>query len=63
MQKLALIVAGIIFLAVSLLHFLRYSKAWTIVINDFTVPMQWSVYGGIVALILAIWMFTAAAKK
>lgn len=61
-HQTALVVAGIVFLLVAVLHFLRYFKAWHIVIADFTVPLNWSIYGGIVAAALAIWMFVAAAR-
>lgn len=62
MKKSALVVAGIIFLIVAVAHFLRYYQAMPIVAGDFTVPMDWSFYGGFVAAFLALWMFIAARK-
>lgn len=62
MKTFALILAGIIFSIVSILQFVRVSKALTLVIAEFTVPVQWSLYAGIFAAILALLMFIAAAK-
>ena len=62
MKNGALTLAGIIFALVAVLHFVRYSKAWVIVINDFTVPLTWSIYGGAIAVVLAIFMFVALKK-
>lgn len=62
MKNTALIVAGLIFLCVSGIHFLRYAKGWQIVIHNLTIPLDWSIYGGIITLALAIWMFVAARK-
>lgn len=63
MKNAALTVSGLIFLAVSVGHFARYYKAVNIVVADSPVPVQWSLYGGIVFVLLALWMFIAAAKK
>lgn len=60
-KNTALIVAGIVFLFVAIMHGIRYMKAWTIMIVDFNVPLNWSIIGGIIAAILAIWMFIAAS--
>lgn len=60
MKLAALIVAGIIFLIVSALHFFRYAKKLTIKLGNFTVPLIWSIYAGIVSLLLTLWMFMAA---
>lgn len=62
MKTAALILAGIIFGIISLLQFIRFSKAWSVVIAQFTVPVQWSLYAGIFAAVVAVLMFIAAAK-
>lgn len=62
MKNMALTAAGIIFLLVTILHFLRYYQAWTIVIGQYTIPSHWSLFGGIITAALAIWMFAAARK-
>lgn len=62
MVEAALIVAGLVFAVVAVLHFIRYFKALHIVIGNFTVPLGWSIYGGIVAALLAVWMLVAAGR-
>lgn len=62
MKKFALNVAGMIFTAVCILHIVRYFKGWKIVFNNFTVPMDWSITGAIIAGLLALLMFIAARK-
>jgi hypothetical protein len=62
MKNTALTVAGIIFSVVAALHFLRFYKAWVIVIGNNTIPLDWSIYGGAITVILAVWMFIAARK-
>ncbi len=62
MKKFALNVAGLFFTAVTIIHIVRYVKAWPIMINGFTVPLNWSISGAFITGILAIWMFTAACR-
>lgn len=62
MKNNALIVAGIIFSLVCILQLIRYFKAWEIVLAQHIIPIQWSLYAGIIAGLLAIWMFIAASK-
>lgn len=62
MKRLPLIIAGIIFTIVALLHLVRVIYDWQITIADYMVPMYFSYIGVVVAAILAIWMFTTAAK-
>ena len=56
----ALIVAGIIFGIVSLMHLLRLIYKSEIVIAGKIIPMWVSIAGCVVPLILSIWMFMAA---
>lgn len=56
----ALIVAGIMFGLVTLLHLLRIIYHWPIIIATRIVPIWVSVIGFILPLLLMIWMFTAA---
>lgn len=63
MKNTALTIAGIIFSVVAILHFVRYFKKWEVMVAHFNVPLHWSIYGGIIIALLAIWMFIAAAKK
>jgi len=63
MQGVALWVAGVIFLTVTFLHIVRYIKMWTVIIADFSIPLDWSIYAAIITGTLAAWMFIAATKK
>jgi len=62
MRKAALAVSGVIFAAMAIMHFVRYAKGWEIVAGGFMVPLDWSIYAGIVAAVLAIWMFAAIRR-
>jgi hypothetical protein len=63
MKNSALIVAGIIFSLIALIHFLRLIYHWKIIIAGYIVPMSVSTIGLFITLILAIWMFTAMMKN
>lgn len=56
----ALIVAGIIFLLVSLLHLLRLIVRLEVRMGTFVVPLWVSVFGFLFPLSLSIWMFVSA---
>ncbi len=58
MEIMALKVAGFIFLAVSILHIIRVFSKAKITINNFVVPLWVSVIGSMVALLLALFMFS-----
>ncbi|MGE3317830.1 MAG: hypothetical protein AB7I18_00930 [Candidatus Berkiella sp.] len=62
MKNAALMIAGLIFTAMCALQLLRFYKNWEVVIAQFTVPVPWSLYAGIVAGILALVMFIAVRK-
>lgn len=55
----ALLVAGIIFSFVALMHLLRLIYNSTVLIAGKKIPMWVSFIGVIFPLLLAIWMFTA----
>jgi hypothetical protein len=57
-----LIVAGIIFSLVALLHLLRLIFQFEVTIAASAVPMWVSIVGLIVPTLLAIWMFMASKK-
>ncbi len=59
MKKTALVLAGLIFAAVSASHFYRYYYEIEIMIGEWEAPLNISLGGGIVAAILALWMFVA----
>jgi hypothetical protein len=62
MKNGALILAGVIFALVAVVHFARYSKGLTVTIDGFFVPMNWSIYGGVIFTLLAVFMFVALRK-
>jgi hypothetical protein len=55
----ALWFAGGFFALVALVHLLRYVFGWALLVENFTVPLTWSVAGFLIALGLAVWMFQA----
>ena len=64
MKNMALSVSGIIFLIVAVAHYLRYHFDIAIIIGgNHVIPLDASLYGAIISLILAIWMFLAAVMR
>ena len=62
MQKTALRVSGAIFLAVSLLHFVRAFEGVAIYVGPTIIPLYASWIGGVISGLLAAWMFVASNK-
>lgn len=62
-RKLPLVVAGIIFSLIALVHLIRLIYEWEITIGGAIVPMTVSCAGLAVSALLAIWMFVAARGK
>ena len=60
MKGMPLIIAGIVFSIVALMHLLRLLYQWQIQIAEYTIPMSVSVVALIIAMLLALWMFIAA---
>lgn len=60
MANTALIVAGIVFVLVSLLHLTRLIIKFEITVSKKVIPLWVNVIGLLVAGFLAFWMFTAA---
>lgn len=58
-----LVVAGIIFSVMAVMHLLRLLYHWEVVIAGLIIPMWVSVLALIVGGILAIWLFVAASRK
>ncbi len=59
----ALIVAGIIFTLVAIMHLVRLYYKATVVIANIVIPMWVSVVGFIIPLLLAIWMFMTSMNS
>jgi hypothetical protein len=56
-NNIALKVAGIIFLLMSIMHLLRLLLKIEVTMAGFTVPLWFSVFGFLIALLLSLWMF------
>jgi len=61
-EKRALMVAGVIFLAVGVLHILRLLFKVQVTLNQVDVPLNSSAVAAVVCLALAVWMFKATRK-
>jgi len=62
-QRIFLLVAGVIFAVVALLHLLRIYMGWPIVIGSWTVPMWLSWIGLVVAGGLSYFGLSLAARR
>ena len=62
-KDLALLIAGIIFALVAILHLYRLTYQVVIFFGTYMVPIWVSLPGFIVALLLSIWMFVARSAK
>jgi hypothetical protein len=58
----ALLVAGLIFAFIAIIHLLRLFFETEVVISGYTLPMWPSLVAVIVASLLSIWMFRAIKK-
>jgi len=63
MKNSALIVAGIIFGLVALVHLFRLYFHFPIIIGHTSVPIGANIIAFIVSGILSLWMFIAASKN
>ncbi len=63
MKSAALYISSLVFLLMTIGHFLRLHKGWSIVFDNFTVPVEWSMYAGIVGAVLTLWTFFAARSR
>ena len=60
MQKAALRTAGVIFLAVGVLHVWRIVAKADVMLGQALIPADWSIAGAGIAFGLCAWMFYAA---
>ncbi len=56
-------ITGLIFAVVGLVHLIRLFQGWTVVINEWTVPMWVSIFGVLIPWCLAYHAFTLSGKK
>lgn len=62
MKNTALMLAGTVFSLAAVLQLVRYFKAWELIIEQHHIPVEWSLYAGIILGLLAVWMFIAERK-
>ena len=56
-EKLYLIISGVIFALIGLLHLLRIMFQWPAIVGAWTVPFTISVLAIVVAAVLTFWAF------
>lgn len=56
-EKLYLIISGVIFALVGLLHLLRILLQWPLLVGAWTVPLALSAIAVVVAAVLTFWAF------
>lgn len=61
-KDLPLIVAGIIFSIVAIVHLTRLFLKFGLIIAGYPVPLSFNGVGFVIAAILAIWMFKASRR-
>lgn len=59
-RKLPLMVAGLVFTVVAIVHALRLYFGWDIQLAGMVIPMSASIVGFALSFFLACWMFFAA---
>ncbi len=63
MKDTTLKVAGIIFLAVAIIHLLRLILKLEVIIAGHVIPMWFSIMWVIITLALSLWMFKISSAK
>ncbi len=58
MEKIALLTAGIVFLAVAIMHLLRAISRVEVKIGNYILPIWLSILGFILPFLLSLWMFS-----
>jgi hypothetical protein len=62
MQKIALNVAGIVFLVAAEIHLVRWALKVPLIVGDTSIPPETSAIGAVIVLLLALWMLIVARK-
>jgi hypothetical protein len=62
-QKTFITIAGTIFALIAVLHLLRIYMGWTIVINNWEVPIWFSWIGAVVAGVLSYFGLRTVARN
>jgi len=58
MKDLALLIAGVIFIIVSLLHLVRMIFKLEVKMGGFTMPQWVSIFGFVAPMLFALWIFS-----
>ena len=61
-KQTPLLVSGIIFLLIAIMHLARVIIKFNLVVADYPVPIWMNMVAVVVALVFAIWMFKARAS-
>jgi hypothetical protein len=61
-HKLYMMISGVIFGAVAILHLLRVVNGWALVLGPWSIPMGVSWLGTIFPALLCIWAIRMAAQ-
>lgn len=62
MKDIAVTIAGVVFLAVAVMHLVRLIFKVKVTVGNFVVPLWYSAVGFAVTLLLALWMLKSAKK-
>jgi H+/Cl- antiporter ClcA len=62
MQKIALNVAGIIFIVAAEIHLVRWVLKVPVIVGDTSISPESSAIGAVIVLLLALWMLIVARR-
>jgi hypothetical protein len=62
MQKIALNVAGIVFIVAAEIHLVRWVMKVPLIVGDRSISPEASAIGAVIVLLLAFWMLIVARK-
>jgi hypothetical protein len=62
MQKIALNVAGIVFIVAAEIHLVRWVLKVPLIVGDTSIAPETSAIGAVIVLLLALWMLIVARK-
>lgn len=60
MHQAPLVVAGIVFAVIAIVHIVRCFHYFPVVVGGFEIPLSISIGGAVVFGLLTIWMFASA---
>ena len=63
MKNTALMVAGLVFMIVAILHAVRLGMHIEITAGGYVIPMGLSIFGFLFAALMALWMFRSMNER